>query len=197
MTVLAGSWRVSLFVSVARWQMARFRTSGCRSSDRSPSSSLHPGVWQHFGELGAGGLRLLIGIEDPGRAISGQCLLQRLDAKTRIHEVRQLPTQHPAAVPAHDGDQIEEPSVHRDAIGVDAPDPMAPAAMAAPFSLAMRRIPMSRWPSHRQTRICLTAISRITISGRRRRSHDSRHSTTRPVLGNPVPCQSSVKPRHG
>ena len=46
------------------------------------------GVLEHIGEVKAGELAALVGIEDLRLAVSGQRLLQGLDAEPRIHGVR-------------------------------------------------------------------------------------------------------------
>src|SRR3954453_580677 len=42
------------------------------------------GLEEHVGEVGAGELRALVGVEDLGPAMPGERLLQRLDAECRL-----------------------------------------------------------------------------------------------------------------
>src|SRR5260370_39484322 len=51
-------------------------------------ADLDPAIAQHRGELVAGELRALIGIEDAGLAEPGEGLAQRLDTKPRRERVR-------------------------------------------------------------------------------------------------------------
>lgn len=63
---------------------------------------------------GTGELDALIGIENLGPTMPGDCFLQRLDAKIRLHGDRNPSCQHPAAEPVHDRDQINKALGHRD-----------------------------------------------------------------------------------
>jgi hypothetical protein len=53
-------------------------------------------------------LAALIGVENPGLPVSGQCFLQRLDAKIRFHRDRHAMAEDAAAAAVHDGGQIDE-----------------------------------------------------------------------------------------
>ena len=66
------------------------------------------GPLQHRDEVGAGELRTLIAVEDLGRAVAVERLLQRLDAEVRREGDRQPPGQDLAAEPVDDGDQTDE-----------------------------------------------------------------------------------------
>ncbi len=79
-------------------------------------------VLEHAGEVEAGELAALVGVEDLGLAVSGHRLVQRLDAEPGIHSVRQPPRQDMARRPIHDRDQVEEPAPYRDIGDVGAPD---------------------------------------------------------------------------
>ncbi len=48
----------------------------------------HACVLEHIGEVGAGKLAALVGVEDLGLAVSGQRLSQGLDAEPGVHGVR-------------------------------------------------------------------------------------------------------------
>src|SRR5690606_26604569 len=50
-------------------------------------------------------------LHDP---VSGQRLLQGLDAEAGVHGIRQPPAQHLPAMPVHDGHQVKEPAAHGD-----------------------------------------------------------------------------------
>jgi hypothetical protein len=62
-----------------------------------------PWSLQRAGEVVAGELTALVGIEDLGPAVSGERLLERLDAKIGAERVRQPPRQHRAAHPQGKG----------------------------------------------------------------------------------------------
>jgi hypothetical protein len=62
---------------------------------------------QHGGEIIAGELTTLIGVEDRWPALA-QSVLQGFDAEARIEQVRQAPSQHVPADPVHNRDQIEK-----------------------------------------------------------------------------------------
>src|SRR5689334_16787287 len=76
-------------------------------------ADLDPVIPQHLGELLAGELRALIGIEDAGFAEPGEGLAQRLDAEPRRERVRQPPGQHSSGRPVDDRDQVQKPLLHR------------------------------------------------------------------------------------
>src|SRR5215217_8804526 len=67
---------------------------------------------QHAGEVVAGELRALIGVEDLGLAMPGERLLQSLDAEGRLHGDRHPPGQNPAAEPIDHGGEIDEAARH-------------------------------------------------------------------------------------
>ena len=65
------------------------------------------GVLQHGGEGKAGELAALVGVKDVGAPEARQCFLQRHDAKTYIHRVRQPPSQHFTGRPVDDRHQVQ------------------------------------------------------------------------------------------
>jgi hypothetical protein len=71
-------------------------------------------ILQRAGEIVAGELTALVGIEELGPVVSGERFLERLDTKIGAERVRQLPRQHRAADPVHDDHQIEKALGHRD-----------------------------------------------------------------------------------
>ncbi len=74
------------------------------------------------GEVEAGELASLIGIEDFRLAVSIQCLVQGLNAEPGIHGVRQPPRQNMTGGPVHDCDQVQEPALNRNVGDVGTPD---------------------------------------------------------------------------
>ena len=80
-------------------------------------ADLHPVFLQHMGELQAGKLTPLVGVEDLRLALP-QCLLQGGDAEVGLQAVGQSPSHHVPAVPVHDGHQVEESTGHGQ-VGVD------------------------------------------------------------------------------
>src|ERR1700736_5756815 len=61
---------------------------------------------QGTGEVVAGELAALIGIEDLGRTVPGERFLERLDTELGAERVRLPPRQHRAAYPVHDHYQV-------------------------------------------------------------------------------------------
>src|SRR5438132_7424879 len=76
-------------------------------------ADLDPVIPQHGGELVAGELRTLIGIEDAGLAEPGEGLAQRLDTEPCGQRVRQPPGQYPPGCPVDNRDQVQKPLLHR------------------------------------------------------------------------------------
>jgi hypothetical protein len=68
----------------------------------------------------------MIGVHDLRRAELVDRLVQRLDAEVRLQRVGDASSQHLAAAPVHDGDQIEEALSHRQIGDVGAPDLVGP-----------------------------------------------------------------------
>src|SRR5712672_2426655 len=81
---------------------------------------------QHAGEVVAGELAALVGVEDLRPTKASERFLERLNAKIGAERVRQLPGQHRAAVPVHDRYQVEKAPGHRDVSDVGAPDLVSP-----------------------------------------------------------------------
>src|SRR4029077_9370586 len=90
-----------------------------------PALAVHtdgdPVILQRAGEILAGELTALVGIEDLGPAVPAERLLERLDTKIGAKRVRQSPCQHGAADPVHNDHQIEKALGHRDIGDVGAP----------------------------------------------------------------------------
>jgi hypothetical protein len=61
---------------------------------RKPKRLLDLLIEQYPGEVMAGELTALVGVEDIGLAVSGQRFLERLDAGSRVHGARQPPCQN-------------------------------------------------------------------------------------------------------
>src|SRR5580704_18401448 len=77
---------------------------------------------QGVGEIIAGELAALVGIEDLRPAVLGERFLECLDTELRAERVRQPPRQHGTAHPVHDHHQVEEALGHRDVGDIRAPD---------------------------------------------------------------------------
>src|ERR1700751_3479677 len=111
-----------LFDAVGRWtQVDPFVLHGppqaldedvVVAAPASVHADLDPAIPRHLGELVAGELRALIGIEDVGLAEPGEGLAQRLDTEPRRQRVRQPPGQHPSGRPVDDRDQVQKPLLH-------------------------------------------------------------------------------------
>ena len=69
---------------------------------------------QHAGEVGAGELAALVGVENLRPAEPPQRLFQGIDAEVGVQRVRSSPGQHRPRVPVHDGDQVDEAVGQRD-----------------------------------------------------------------------------------
>jgi hypothetical protein len=76
---------------------------------------------QGIGEVVAGELATLVGIENLGAAVVDERFLERLDTELGTERVRKSPRQHRAAHPVHDDHQVEEALGHRDVGDVRAP----------------------------------------------------------------------------
>ena len=90
-----------------------------------PSHAVHRdgdlGVEQHLDERVGGELRSLIGVEDLGRAVEGEGLVQGGHAEVDRHGVGQTPGEHLARVPVHDRHEVEESFLERDVGDVGTP----------------------------------------------------------------------------
>src|SRR4051812_49973226 len=69
---------------------------------------------QDLGELWRRELAPLVGVENLRPSVTGQCVLQGLNAEPHIHRVRYTPGQHLTRPPVHDRDKIQKPAPHRD-----------------------------------------------------------------------------------
>jgi hypothetical protein len=86
----------------------------------------HAGHDQHAGEIRAGELVALVGVEDLRLTVSGQRLLQRRHAERRVHRVRQPPGKNRSARPVDDGDQIEKAAADRNVRDIGITDLVRP-----------------------------------------------------------------------
>ena len=84
------------------------------------------GLFEYLGEVLAGELAPLVGIEDLRPAVLGQSLRQGLRTEVAVQRVRQAPRQHRTRRPVHDCHQILESSLHRDVGDVGAPHLVRP-----------------------------------------------------------------------
>ena len=85
-------------------------------------ADLHTSVLEDLGELQAGELAPLVGIEHL-RLVHTQSLLQSPGAKAGVESVGQSPGHHVPAVPVHYRHQIEEPSGHGQVGDIRRPHP--------------------------------------------------------------------------
>src|SRR6201993_2087976 len=83
------------------------------AASASVHADLDPMISQHLGELKAGELRPLIGIEDAGLAEPDEGLVQRLDTEPCRERVRQPPGQPSSGRPVDDRNQVQKPLPHR------------------------------------------------------------------------------------
>ncbi len=81
-------------------------------------------VFEHAGEVEAGKLAALVGVEDFRRGVSDQRLGLGLDAEPGVHGVRQPPGENMARRPIHNCDQIQKAALDRDVGDVGAPHPV-------------------------------------------------------------------------
>ncbi len=81
---------------------------------------------QQPGEVTAGELAALVGIENLRLAVPGECFLNRLDAEFHLQRDRQFPGQHPPAESVHHRRQIHKAARHRDVGDVHRPHLVRP-----------------------------------------------------------------------
>ena len=96
---------------------------------------------QHLGELKAGELRPLIGIEDAGLAEPDEGLAQRLDAEPCRERVRQPPGQHSSGRPVDDRNQVQKPLPHRHVGYVSSPHLVRPVDRLAAQEVRVDLVP--------------------------------------------------------
>ena len=117
---------VGQLVQVNRLVLERAPQSLNEDVVHAPAAPVHgdrgPGLLEAAGDLEAGELAALVGVEDLRPAGGVERLIQGLDAEPRIHGVRQPPGQDPAARPVHHRNQVKEAAPERDVGDVGAPD---------------------------------------------------------------------------
>src|SRR5689334_12002784 len=119
-------------------------------------ADLDPVIPQHRGELVAGELRTLIGIEDAGLAEPGEGLAQRLDTEPCGQRVRQPPGQYPPGCPVDNRDQVQKPLLHRYVRYVSCPhlvrlvDRLAAQKVRVDLVLGMPLAGVPFWPDRPQ-----------------------------------------------
>ena len=84
-------------------------------------ADLDPGIFEPAGERFAGKLAALISVEDLWLSMR-QSLLKRFQTELGIQSVRQSPGKHAAAVPVHNGHQIDETMGKPDVGDISTPD---------------------------------------------------------------------------
>src|SRR3979411_814952 len=77
---------------------------------------------ENAGECRAGELRALVGVEYLRLAVTGQGILQGLDAEGSFHRDRQPPRQNPAGRPIEYDSEVNETALHGDIGDVHGPD---------------------------------------------------------------------------
>jgi hypothetical protein len=122
---------VSQLVQVNRLVFERAPQAFDKDVVHAPTPAVHGDrdvhTFQHTGEVEAGELAALIGVEDLRPSVSSQRFLQRLHAEGGIHGVRQSPRQDVARRPVHDRHQIQESALDRDVGDAGASDLIGPS----------------------------------------------------------------------
>src|SRR5450631_2714019 len=72
-------------------------------------------------KIGGGKLRALVVVPDLGLAEAERGLLGG-QTEADLHRIGELPAEHEAAEPVHDGDQIQKAALHRNVSNIGAPD---------------------------------------------------------------------------
>lgn len=80
-----------------------------------------------------------LGIENLGGAVTAQRFLQGLDTKVAVQRIRKLESEHFAAIPVHNGDQIQESPRHEEITDVGGPDLIRPVNCQALQAVGRRR----------------------------------------------------------
>jgi len=88
-------------------------------------------VGENAGEGRAGELRALVGVEDVRLAVTGQSILQGLDAEGRLHRDRQPPRQDTTCRPVQHHGEIDEALRHWNVGDVHRPDLVRPRDLDA------------------------------------------------------------------
>ncbi len=105
---------------------------------------------QDAGEGLAGELAPLIRIEDLGRSVTGQCLLQRVDTEVRVQGIGDPPRQDTAAIPVHHDHQVHKPACQRNVTDVGRPHLVWPVDRQAAQPVGIDPVALARqagpWP---------------------------------------------------
>lgn len=106
--------------------------------------------FEHIGERHAGELRALVAVEDFGRAVVAQDVLQTVDAEHGFHAVADSPIEYSARVPVDDRHQVGEATRQSDVRDVGAPNLVWPdhgnaAQQVGIDSAALWRNPLFRY----------------------------------------------------
>ena len=100
--------------------------------------------FENVGEFGTGELAALVGVEDLRSAVAGDGLFQCLDTEVRAQRIGVPLGEYPAAVPAHDRDQINKSPSHRDVGEIRGPHVIGTTDAHVPQQIGidrMRRVP--------------------------------------------------------
>lgn len=104
-------------------------------------ADLDAAILEQRGEVGAGELAALVGVEDFWRAIAVDRLPDGIQAEIRRQRVGDAPAEHLAAEPIHDGHQIDEAPAHRDIGDVSGPDLVRPVDGEVPQQIRIDLVP--------------------------------------------------------
>ena len=101
----------------------------------------HLPLLQHSGERLAGELPTLVAIEYPRSAISAQRFLEGIHTKSAVKCVGQAPAKYFSAGPVHDGNQVHEPSGHRNVGDIRCPYLVGLVYTQPPEQIRLHRMP--------------------------------------------------------
>src|ERR1017187_8022128 len=98
---------------------ARPRSAWMDEADRDAA------LFQRRQKVGRGELEALIGVPDLGLA-EAEGRAEGRQTEAGLHRIGEFPTEHEAAEPIHDGNQVEEAPMHRNVSNIGAPDLVGP-----------------------------------------------------------------------
>src|SRR6056297_502794 len=100
---------------------------------------------QNLDEVGGRELATLIAVEDLGRSVSRQCLLDSFYAEVGLHRDRYQPCQDPSGEPVHDRGEVDEAPRRRDVGDVHRPDLVGPDDGQLPQQIGIDLVPRCRF----------------------------------------------------
>lgn len=101
----------------------------------------HLPLLQHSGERLAGELTDLVAIEYLGSTVSVQRFLESIHTKSTVKCVGQAPAKYFSAGPVHDGNQVHEPSGHRNVGDIRCPYLVGLVYTQPPEQIRVHRMP--------------------------------------------------------